>query len=401
MRPGLVAIAALLATCATAQNAAAAWKEDLAFLAKELPAKHKNAFAVLPKEQFEKRVADLGKRIAALDDLHAEGELVSLVAAIGDSHSNLEMRALSEGPRLPLGLYWFADGLRVVAVPKQHQKASGALVKKIGKCDLDELAKRLGRMQHFDNQSMRRSTLPNLVTLPKLLEYLDVVDDGSKVEVTVVDDKKKEMTIDVRPGPMGKDAVVLRPPTPPLTAPRGQKWHDSELLEKEGILYVQYNKCSTDEDHDLDKFTEGLVTQCATGKVKALVIDVQYNGGGISPLGDEMFKKLAAEAPMKDRKNVFCVIGRRTFSSAILNAMRLKKAYGATLVGEPTGGARTTSARSRASSCRVRSSSAGTHRSGSRTRRPERRRSSPISASRPRSRTTLPAVTSSWTRSEN
>jgi hypothetical protein len=328
----------LLGSAAWSQITAVEWGQDLEFLARELPARHKNAFFVLPREEFEKRTTALARRLPTLDALETEGELVSLVAALGDSHTRVEMRALLAGPRLPLSLHWFKDGLRVVAVPRQHGHAAGGLVTKIGSVDLEEVAKRMARIQHFDNESMRRSNLPNLVTLPKVLEFLDVVEDTETVPVTVVNDDKRETTIAVRPGRLGRDAVVMKPGKPPVTAPRSGKWHDFEILDEEGLLYIQYNKCATDRAHDLAGFTETVAGICAKGGVKTIVIDVQYNGGGASPLGDEMFARLAKEAPLKERKNVFCVIGRYTFSSAILNAMTLKKEYGAVLVGEPTGG---------------------------------------------------------------
>ena len=50
------------------------------------------------KEQFEKRVAPRRRRMGSSTTCSAEGELVSLVAAIGDSHTSVEMRALRAGP---------------------------------------------------------------------------------------------------------------------------------------------------------------------------------------------------------------------------------------------------------------------------------------------------------------
>jgi hypothetical protein len=334
----VVAALTVLVAAARGQVTAAQWKSDLDVLAKELPERHKNAFAVLPKAEFSRRVSALSKKLGLLDELHSEGELVSLVAALGDSHSAVQMRALTAGPRLPLGLYWFADGVRLVAVPKAHEQVSGARLDAIGECDVAEVAKRLARVQAFDNEAATWNGIPNLVTLPNLLRYLGITGDPANVPITVTDDEGKKRTITVVPGPIGRDAVVLRPAKPPLTAGRGNVWHHYEWLEKEGLLYVQYNKCSTDAEHDLGKFTADLLLICARQPVKALVFDLQYNGGGSSPLGDEMFEKLSKEAPLKDRKNVFCVIGRRTFSSAILNAMTLKSRYGAVLVGEPSGG---------------------------------------------------------------
>jgi C-terminal processing protease CtpA/Prc len=49
-------------------------------------------------------------------------------------------------------------------------------------------------------------------------------------------------------------------------------------------------------------------------------------------------KEVKRRDSINRKENLFIVVGRKTFSSAILNAMELKNETNATLVGEPTGG---------------------------------------------------------------
>ena len=43
------------------------WREDLQFLARELPKRHANAFHFTPRERFENAVADLDSKLANAD----------------------------------------------------------------------------------------------------------------------------------------------------------------------------------------------------------------------------------------------------------------------------------------------------------------------------------------------
>ena len=43
------------------------WREDLQFLARELPKRHANAFHFTPRERFEKAVADLDSQLEHAD----------------------------------------------------------------------------------------------------------------------------------------------------------------------------------------------------------------------------------------------------------------------------------------------------------------------------------------------
>jgi C-terminal processing protease CtpA/Prc len=67
--------------------------------------------------------------------------------------------------------------------------------------------------------------------------------------------------------------------------------------------------------------------------VETIIVDLRYNGGGNS-LVLRPFLKALEERPDLD---VTTLIGRQTFSSALMNAIQLDEA-GATLIGEPTGG---------------------------------------------------------------
>src|SRR5260370_12576641 len=92
------------------------WRNDLAYLAKELPSRHKNAFASVTRADFEKQVADLDSRIPKLSEMEIRAGLLKIIASVGDGHTSIWSWGRLEPMRvLPISLYWFKDGLFLLA----------------------------------------------------------------------------------------------------------------------------------------------------------------------------------------------------------------------------------------------------------------------------------------------
>jgi len=68
-----------------------------------------------------------------------------------------------------------------------------------------------------------------------------------------------------------------------------------------------------------------------------MVIDLRLNGGGNSIIFEPLVKALSKRRDVNQTGRLFALIGRGTFSSACLNAQKLKRETKAILVGEPAG----------------------------------------------------------------
>jgi len=88
------------------------WREDLDFLARELPKRHKNAFHTVTKEQFTAEVTALREKAGeAGDDAMLVG-LMRLTAMVGDGHTNVHLP--SSLHQLPLSVTLVEGVHRVV-----------------------------------------------------------------------------------------------------------------------------------------------------------------------------------------------------------------------------------------------------------------------------------------------
>jgi C-terminal processing protease CtpA/Prc len=122
-------------------------------------------------------------------------------------------------------------------------------------------------------------------------------------------------------------------------APYGHK-----LLEDSRALYVWYDTCADAGDAKVSTFCEDALRALDAGlaanppAIERVVIDLRRNGGGNSLLFAPMIEGLARREGINQKGKLYALIGRRTFSSAMMNAYQLTSATKCLLVGEPTGG---------------------------------------------------------------
>ena len=111
------------------------WREDLAYLARELPRRHKNLFHSISRAQFDSALAVLDRKLPGLARHQVIIELARLVALVGDGHTNV---APTRDPKIgfhayPVRLYFFKDGLFVRSAAKAQGDLVGAKVLRIGR----------------------------------------------------------------------------------------------------------------------------------------------------------------------------------------------------------------------------------------------------------------------------
>lgn len=124
----------------------------------------------------------------------------------------------------------------------------------------------------------------------------------------------------------------------PLYLQNRNKNYWFEYLPEDKALYVNYNACANSPNLSFRVFTEKVFVATLDNPVEKLIIDLRNNGGGNSLIFRPFLKKIQNHPRLNDPERLFVVTGRRTFSSAILNALELKNNTKATFIGEPTGG---------------------------------------------------------------
>lgn len=312
------------------------WREDLQYLARELPQKHKNAFHRISREQFERAVAELDSKIPTLQDSDIVMEMSHIVAMIGDGHTNLGWHGLF--PRVPLRLFWFGKELRVIETVGAYSKALGTRVVKIGGVDIREAYR---RDQPYISQGETLEFILNAnaqnMIYPAHLHTLGLAPDTTHALYTFEDDRGKRFTLDLKAIPLEehlnwldaakKKALYVERPDEPL-------WY--KYLPETQTLYFNFN--GYPRRRAFSKFSQELFDFIDHQRVNKLIVDMRQNGGGDFSRGREfIISKLKQRPSIIKRGHLFVIIGRRTFSAGMVNAADFRSEMQAIIVGEPTG----------------------------------------------------------------
>jgi hypothetical protein len=118
---------------------------------------------------------------------------------------------------------------------------------------------------------------------------------------------------------------------------RTADWYWYEYLDDTKTVYFHYGRCKEANNRPLGPFVEELLAFVESHPVEKFIFDIRNNGGGSSPLIEPLIFGLG-KSKVNEKGRLFCIIGRKTFSSAVLNAIQLDRQTEAIFVGEPTKG---------------------------------------------------------------
>jgi len=335
----IVALCALLAGAKTSPDPSGVtkeqWRKDLKYFAEELVQRHKNAFHFTTREKFERAVADLD---AAIPDLPAHQivvRMMEITASIGDGHTGVHLPTSFK--LYPVALFWFGDELRVMAATTDAKDALGAKVLKIGGVPIAEVADRVKRVISRDeNTWYELATSAAHIARPEILHALGIVPSVQAATFTLENDEGNRFDLSLTP-------IELQPDVPPkmksaAATPPVSRQHPTDalwftLLPDGKTVYANFRRYDS-----LEKDARELFKLVDTSKATRLVIDLRQNGGGDFFKGRHSLVERVKQRPEINAKgHLYVLVGRRTFSAALANAVDFRKDTQAILVGEPIG----------------------------------------------------------------
>lgn len=324
------------------------WAADLDYLASELPAKHCNLFAKYDKARFETAIGAIKASAGEAGDFATALKTQQLIAKLGDSHTMLYFQQLINRQQiLPIGLLWVSDGLYVIQTTDENKELLGHRLTAVGKAPVETVIDSLSTLFTVDNEAMVKSMIPQLFPSLQLLEYFGFAHNG-QAELTLDGDK----TYTLKPSdPQRADQAAFQPDSLPFAIAERNVLFTDRYFPEEKIYYILYNSCwgreseaefkSREKAASLPSFTEfgqkafGILQGNPIGKI---IFDMRNNGGGNSAQGTAFIERLAGFLKQHPGIKTYVVIGRSTFSSAILNTMDFKHLTDAVVVGEQTAG---------------------------------------------------------------
>lgn len=313
------------------------WRQDLKYLAKELPRRHKNAFHTVSREAFERAVAELDVIIPSLQESEIIVRLQQIVAMVGDAHTTFSTFPPKTFRRYPLSLVWFGNELRVTRTVAAYRRALGGRVLRIGGSSVEEVRAKVSRLVPQENDYWVRYVSPGYMISPEVLFTLKILPGLERGQWTFEDAEGKQFPIDMSAvSPDEKIEWLSTLKEVPLYRQRQGEQFWFKTLSDSQTLYV--NLRGYPETNSFKSIADDLLKSVDASPPKRLVIDVRQNTGGDFNKGRYLLSGLKKRDAFRNRGSVYVITGRATQSAAMVNALDFRKELNAILIGEPTGG---------------------------------------------------------------
>jgi tetratricopeptide (TPR) repeat protein len=318
------------------------WRRDLDFLrdeVKRLAPDYRNA--PLPAE-FERRYQELKEKLPQLSDEEIFVGMNRMLALLGQGHTSIYNPKDSRLPYtgLPFQMYLFPEGIFIIDATEQHKDLVGSRVISIEGVPAEEALRRINETQSVDGDNQYIFQGMNFLHSVTYLQGLGIAKPAESVRVTVQKPRQSRRTLAVSPVISSSffEAQKLIPPAgveTPLFLRGAKQIHWHEALPELDALYVQLNAVSNEPEESFAQYAMRLRALLAEAPPKNIILDVRLNPGGSTnnPGYSEFLRTMIRFSMVPDRQ-LYVLIGRRTYSAAGNLITELEQDAGAIFVGE-------------------------------------------------------------------
>lgn len=315
------------------------WLSDLSFVKRELPKKHKNLFFSKTKTDFNNEMDLLIGNIKKYDDMEIKAELAQIINTVNDSHTFVDIRG---SLIYPISFFEFEEGIYLNNTSIKYKDFWGKRLVSINGYSIEQLRSKLSPYISHDNQAIEKNGFCNSLKYVETLKMAGITKNNEAL-FTFEGDTRNEVIVE----PLNRDdyynveALTDMPEYIskfPITKHSMDKNYWFIYNEDTNTVYVKYNSCSNTTGYSFANFTKDVFNAVDNNKARALIIDLRDNGGGNSAIFNPFIREIKKRGSINSEDNLFVIIGRKTFSSAVLNAMDLRNDTNAALIGEPSGG---------------------------------------------------------------
>jgi hypothetical protein len=182
-----------------------------------------------------------------------------------------------------------------------------------------------------ETQWFYRASVPDLVNNPDVLRAIGI---GARLSFAftfeTVDGAQKQ--VEIAAATEVAERVMLGNNTPMWQRNETQGFWNEWLAD--GSVYVNWRSYDGLADQGA-----ALLQSLDTKRPRRLIIDLRDNDGGDYTVGRAFIEGIRGRPWLNRRGTLYVMIGRKTFSAAMTNAVDFKQTTQAILVGEPAGAA--------------------------------------------------------------
>ena len=348
LRPGLAAavLGAVLTVTAGACSGPSPlpardrnWRQDIAYLARELPAVRKAGLGPVTPAAWHAAAARLEARVPRLTDGQIVTGLAQMVALLHDDETLVEF---PKGPFLTLDAQWVGGGLYLLAVPAADRALLGARLLAFDGHPVAQVLARAGTTVDAGNSQLLSNSETGALDDLGLLHSLGLAASTASAVLTVRTRAGTQETVRLTAAARAAfptwpyffvdQASGLAHVPLSLYQQDARQPYWLRVLAAQHAVYLKYNQCLPDDG--FQRLAGQALAMLRTHRDYRLIVDLRANGGGDSEPFQSLVSGLRADPRLAARGRVIGLVDQFTDSSATVDAESLKKT-GAVLIGQP------------------------------------------------------------------
>ena len=310
------------------------WESDIEQLKIQLPKLHAKQFENNCPE-FYNGITRLKQNLENLRVYEIVIELAKIIATIKDAHTAI---IFPQNYRFPFDCFAFSEGICIIETNEDNKDLINCKIIAIEKMPIKLIFEKISEIISHENMQFVLSSFPEFLVCADVLYGMNIINNPQKVLITLENIEGKTFQRSFKPMKY-KDYIKLDiiKNNVPLYSQNSDKFYWSNF--DDGVLYINYSNCKNMEQQTVESFCEILKNFIENNEIEKIAIDLRKNSGGDSELFRPFLAWLAQNNSIIDGTiKLYVIIGRDTFSSALLNTYFIHFESNAIFVGEPTGG---------------------------------------------------------------
>ncbi len=313
------------------------WRQDLHYLATELPRLHISAFHTIDKREFEAEVAKIDLQIPDMSTDEIKISLMRLVAKIGDGHTQFGFPGTPSLYKLPLELYWLDSSLYVTGIDNKFHQFAGSRVQRIDTTSIEQAFGEVCELIPHESDGLWLNRSAELLTALDILRGLNIINIKDSVRFVFETEGKDTVSCYLKPYRALKDYSLYRiPAEKPFYKKRENEEFWSEYFKDINTAYLKYN--SFTNPIAFPRFSDDFWHTVEDSSVEYLIIDFRDNSGGLSSCFDGFFEQILKHDKINQLHHLYLLVNRKTFSSASMYTAIIRRESNALIAGESMGG---------------------------------------------------------------
>lgn len=286
---------------------------------------------------FLKEIKKVKQNIVNLDDIAFGYELARVLACAKDAHTKIYLDEQSTQPILPIwSIEQYENGWYIKGISSEYKQYLGKELISINRHSISEILEKMTPYFSSENEIKIEDSLLEAVQIPEFLKYIGVIKNTDEIPIQIRNSNGIKTTVTIKTVQSDNETAFQNGAWLPNSKTEQSQEKYRFIPLDSTTLFIQCNQCYEEEQNPLKEFEKELEKELKTGKYKKVIFDLRYNPGGNYP-SFERLTAIPSELKEQYAYKLYALIGTKTFSSGVIQAVQLKNA-GATLVGTPTGG---------------------------------------------------------------